>query len=203
MMNNKLKKFNLKFRSQTILLLFSIALGLGVLVLSGSYAYYILELSISDDKPGAIIQTANTDLTIEPVSGELKLCKNYPISDSEAANCTPYVLDLINDTEHTLTYRLNLEIDSPDIDDLIRVDVKSCSGTSCVDEIFDSYLISLSQGEDIVNEGFTGYILDSQDISPGDTLTYKVTVWLDSTVTSVSSVSSVNMSITAVSVVND
>lgn len=205
-MNNKLKKINSKFKSQTILLLFSIVLGLGVLVLGGSYAYYILELSIGDDKPGGIIQSANVDLTVDPISGELKLCKNYPISDNDAANCTPYVFTLSNNTKHELTYRLNLEMDNPGISDAIRVDVDVCSDSSCstIDkDVYDTFLFSLSQGEDIVNDGFTGYILNSRDLSPGDAYTFQVTLWLDSSVTSYVYGEEVNMAITAVSVINE
>ena len=84
------------FNKQYILLSVSILLGLIVLIVGSSYAYYIVNITGNDDNNDVAVKTSNINLEISNVSGKLKLCKSYPINIGEASRCTPYQFTITN-----------------------------------------------------------------------------------------------------------
>ena len=87
------------FNKQYILLSVSILLGLIVLIVGSSYAYYIVNLNGDNSNNEVAVKTSNINLEISNVSGSLSLCKNYPISDTEGLSCTPYQFTLTNNNK--------------------------------------------------------------------------------------------------------
>ena len=127
------------FNKQYILLLVSILLGLIVLIVGSSYAYYIVNLNGDNSNNDVLVKTSNINLEISNVSGSLSLCKTYPISDTEGLSCTPYQFTLTNNNNTDLEYYLNLEYQTSAPEDTIKVAFATCDDENCTNH---NYAIS-------------------------------------------------------------
>ena len=169
------------FNKQYILLSVSILLGLIVVVLGSSYAYYIVNLTGSDENNDVAIKTSNINLEISNVSGNLKLCKSYPISDTEGLSCTPYKFTLTNNSKTSLEYYLNLEYQTDAPEDTINIAFATCGDTSCTNPAYNvSKLSEILDNEDTMLSKYSGKLLTSgSDIEQGTSKTYSIIMWID------------------------
>ncbi len=169
------------FNKQYILLSVSILLGLIVVVLGSSYAYYIVNLTGSDENNDVAIKTSNINLEISNVSGSLKLCKSYPISDTEGLSCTPYKFTLTNNSKASLEYYLNLEYQTDAPEDTINIAFATCGDTSCTNPAYNvSKLSEILDNEDTMLSKYSGKLLTSgSDIEQGTSNTYSIIMWID------------------------
>lgn len=179
---NKKQKTNIK--SQTIILLSSIILGIIILILTSSYAYYVLQINGNESTSTMVIQSQKLDLTLSYVSGELKLCQTYPITETEATSCTPYVFTIKNENKVSVNYNLNLETKTEIPSNLIHVKVEKCTNTTCssTTTIANNTLNNLTTTDDILNVGYIGYNLATEtSFAKNTSTTYRITTWLDIT----------------------
>ena len=169
------------FNKQYILLSVSILLGLIVVVLGSSYAYYIVNLTGSDENNDVAIKTSNINLEISNVSGNLKLCKSYPISDTEGLSCTPYKFTLTNNSKTSLEYYLNLEYQTDAPEDTINIAFATCGDTSCTNPAYNvSKLSEILDNEDTMLSKYSGKLLTSgSGIEQGTSKTYSIIMWID------------------------
>ena len=172
------------FKKQTFMLMFSIVLGIFTMVLGVGYAFYVFDISVSDTNPAISVKGASVDLKITPVSGNLGLCKSYPISrDYALANCAPYIFSVANNNKVDVKMFLNLEIYNsntlPASD--VRVSFAECSDRTCSDGTYTNNLLSkMTVNPDIANQGTTGYLLSTlEKFGKNNTKYYKVIVWQD------------------------
>lgn len=172
------------FKRQTLILVFSIVLGIMSLFLGIGYAFYVFNISISDLNPIASVKSATVDLKITPISGSLKLCESYPLSTSYALqNCEPYVFSVENSNKVDLVSYLNLEVYNsntlPDSD--IHVAFAKCSDSSCeTTNYVDNILSSVKENVDAANENVKGYLLTAEkNFTKNTTKYYKMIVWQD------------------------
>ena len=171
------------FNKQYILLSVSILLGLIVLIVGSSYAYYIVNITGNDDNNDVAVKTSNINLEISNVSGSLSLCKTYPISDTEGLSCTPYQFTLTNNNTD-LEYYLNLEYQTSAPEDTIKVAFATCDDENCTNPNYDiSKLSEILDNNDTISSKYTGKLLTSGKIfgtGTSNKKTYSIILWIDS-----------------------
>ena len=172
------------FNKQYILLSVSILLGLIVLIVGSSYAYYIVNITGNDDNNDVAVKTSNINLEISNVSGSLSLCKTYPISDTEGLSCTPYQFTLTNNTKTDLEYYLNLEYQTSAPEDTIKVAFATCDDENCTDPNYAiSKLSEILDNNDTISSKYTGKLLTSGKTfgtGASNKKTYSIILWIDS-----------------------
>lgn len=172
------------FNKQYILLSVSILLGLIVLIVGSSYAYYIVNITGNDDNNDVAVKTSNINLEISNVSGSLSLCKTYPISDTEGLSCTPYQFTLTNNNNTDLEYYLNLEYQTSAPEDTIKVAFATCDDENCTDPNYAiSKLSEILDNNDTISSKYTGKLLTSGKIfgtGTSNKKTYSIILWIDS-----------------------
>ena len=172
------------FNKQYILLSVSILLGLIVLIVGSSYAYYIVNITGNDDNNDVAVKTSNINLEISNVSGSLSLCKTYPISDTEGLSCTPYQFTLTNNTKTDLEYYLNLEYQTSAPEDTIKVAFATCDDENCTNPNYAiSKLSEILDNNDTISSKYTGKLLTSGKIfgtGTSNKKTYSIILWIDS-----------------------
>lgn len=174
------KKTN--YKNQTIILLSSIILGIIILILTSSYAYYVLQINGNESTSTMVIQSQKLDLTLTYVSGELKLCQTYPITDTEAATCTPYVFTISNNNKVSVDYNLNIETNTEIPSNLIHIKAEKCANATCASTttLVNNTLSNITPTDEILNTGYTSYNLTSEtSFAKNQTSTYRITTWLD------------------------
>ena len=171
------------FNKQYILLSVSILLGLIVLIVGSSYAYYIVNLNGDNSNNDVSVKTSNINLEISNVSGSLSLCKTYPISDTEGLSCTPYQFTLTNNTKTDLEYYLNLEYQTSAPEDTIKVAFATCDDENCTNPNYDiSKLSEILDNNDTISSKYTGKLLTSgKTFGTGELnkKTYSIILWID------------------------
>lgn len=169
------------FNKQYILLSVSILLGLIVLILGSSYAYYIVNITGNDDNNDVAVKTSNINLEISNVSGKLKLCKSYPINTGEALRCTPYQFTITNNNKVSLEYYLNLEYETTVSKDEINVAFAECKDASCSAPDYNiSKLSEILDNNDTISSQYAGKLLSAgNNLNKGDSKNYSVILWLD------------------------
>lgn len=172
------------FNKQYILLSVSILLGLIVLIVGSSYAYYIVNLNGDNSNNDVLVKTSNINLEISNVSGSLSLCKTYPISDTEGLSCTPYQFTLTNNNNNTdLEYYLNLEYQTSAPEDTIKVAFATCDDENCTDPNYAiSKLSEILDNNDTISSKYTGKLLTSgKTFGTGELnkKTYSIILWID------------------------
>lgn len=171
------------FNKQYILLSVSILLGLIVLIVGSSYAYYIVNLNGDNSNNDVAVKTSNINLEISNVSGSLSLCKTYPISDTEGLSCTPYQFTLTNNTKTDLEYYLNLEYQTSAPEDTIKVAFATCDDENCTNPNYDiSKLSEILDNNDTISSKYTGKLLTSgKTFGTGELnkKTYSIILWID------------------------
>lgn len=175
-----MKKINTK--NQTIILLSSIILGLIILILTSSYAYYVLQINGNESTSTMVIQSQKLDLTLSYISGDLKLCQTYPITDTEAASCTPYIFTITNNNKVSVSYNLNIETNTEIPANLIHIKAEKCTDTTCSNTttLVNNKLSNITTTDEILNKDYTSYNLTSETtFAKNQTSTYKITTWLD------------------------
>ena len=172
------------FNKQYILLLVSILLGLIVLIVGNSYAYYIINLSGDNSNNDVAVKTSNINLEISNVSGSLSLCKTYPISNTEGLSCTPYQFTLTNNNDTDLEYYLNLEYQTSAPEDTIKVAFATCDDENCTNPNYAiSKLSEILENNDTISSKYTGKLLTSGKIfgtGASNKKTYRIILWIDS-----------------------
>ena len=189
------------FNKQYILLSVSILLGLIVLILGSSYAYYIVNITGNDDNNDVAVKTSNINLEISNVSGKLKLCKSYPINTGEALRCTPYQFTITNNNKVSLEYYLNLEYETTVSKDDINVAFAECKDASCSAPDYNiSKLSEILDNNDTISSQYAGKLLSAgNNLNKGDSKTYRVILWLD--VDSKTEEDTFNASISAINII--
>lgn len=175
-----MKKINTK--NQTIIILSSIILGLIILILTSSYAYYVLQINGNESTSTMVIQSQKLDLTLSYISGDLKLCQTYPITDTEAASCTPYIFTITNNNKVSVSYNLNIETNTEIPANLIHIKAEKCTDTTCSNTttLVNNKLSNITTTDEILNKDYTSYNLTSETtFAKNQTSTYKITTWLD------------------------
>lgn len=172
------------FNKQYILLSVSILLGLIVLIVGSSYAYYIVNLNGDNSNNDVLVKTSNINLEISNVSGSLSLCKTYPISDTEGLSCTPYQFTLTNNNNNTdLEYYLNLEYQISAPEDTIKVAFATCDDENCTNPNYAiSKLSEILDNNDTISSKYTGKLLTSgKTFGTGELnkKTYSIILWID------------------------
>lgn len=171
------------FNKQYILLLVSILLGLIVLIVGSSYAYYIVNITGNDDNNDVAVKTSNINLEISNVSGSLSLCKTYPISDTEGLSCTPYQFTLTNNNDTDLEYYLNLEYQTSAPEDTIKVAFATCDDENCTNPNYAiSKLSEILDNNDTISSKYTGKLLTSGKTfgtGTSNKKTYSIILWID------------------------
>lgn len=171
------------FNKQYILLLVSILLGLIVLIVGSSYAYYIVNITGNDDNNDVAVKTSNINLEISNVSGSLSLCKTYPISDTEGLSCTPYQFTLTNNNNTDLEYYLNLEYQTSAPEDTIKVAFATCDDENCTNPNYAiSKLSEILDNNDTISSKYTGKLLTSGKTfgtGTSNKKTYSIILWID------------------------
>ena len=174
------------FNKQYILLLVSILLGLIVLIVGSSYAYYIVNLNGDNSNNDVLVKTSNINLEISNVSGSLSLCKTYPISDTEGLSCTPYQFTLTNNNNNNtdLEYYLNLEYQTSAPEDTIKVAFATCDDENCTNPNYAiSKLSEILDNNDTISSKYTGKLLTSGKTfgtGASNKKTYSIILWIDS-----------------------
>lgn len=172
------------FNKQYILLSVSILLGLIVLIVGSSYAYYIVNLNGDNSNNDVSVKTSNINLEISNVSGKLKLCKSYPISIGETLRCTPYQFTLTNNNDTDLEYYLNLEYQTSAPEDTIKVAFATCDDENCTNPNYAiSKLSEILDNNDTISSKYTGKLLTSGKIfgtGASNKKTYSIILWIDS-----------------------
>ena len=172
------------FNKQYILLSVSILLGLIVLIVGSSYAYYIVNLNGDNSNNDVSVKTSNINLEISNVSGSLSLCKTYPISDTEGLSCTPYQFTLTNNNNTDLEYYLNLEYQTSAPEDKIKVAFATCDDENCTNPNYAiSKLSEILDNNDTISSKYTGKLLTSGKIfgtGASNKKTYSIILWIDS-----------------------
>ena len=171
------------FNKQYILLSVSILLGLIVLIVGSSYAYYIVNLNGDNSNNDVLVKTSNINLEISNVSGGLSLCKTYPISDTEGLSCTPYQFTLTNNNNTDLEYYLNLEYQTSAPEDTIKVAFATCDDENCTDPNYAiSKLSEILDNNDTISSKYTGKLLTSGKTfgtGASNKKTYSIILWID------------------------
>ena len=171
------------FNKQYILLLVSILLGLIVLIVGSSYAYYIVNITGNDDNNDVAVKTSNINLEISNVSGSLSLCKTYPISDTEGLSCTPYQFTLTNNNNTDLEYYLNLEYQTSAPEDTIKAAFATCDDENCTNPNYAiSKLSEILDNNDTISSKYTGKLLTSGKTfgtGTSNKKTYSIILWID------------------------
>lgn len=185
------------FNKQYILLSVSILLGLIVLIVGSSYAYYIVNITGNDDNNDVAVKTSNINLDVSNVSGSLSLCKAYPISDTEGLSCTPYQFTLTNNNKTDLEYYLNLEyniipgdpnlnLTKADYEDTIKVAFAVCEDETCANPEYNiAYLSEILDNPDTLTAAtskYSGKLLTAdKTFGQGDAnkKTYSIILWID------------------------
>lgn len=172
------------FNKQYILLLVSILLGLIVLIVGSSYAYYIVNITGNDANNDVAVKTSNINLEISNVSGSLSLCKTYPISDTEGLSCTPYQFTLTNNNKTDLEYYLNLEYQTSAPEDTIKVAFAICDDENCTNPNYAiSKLSEILDNNDTISSKYTGKLLTAGKTfgtGASNKKTYSIILWIDS-----------------------
>lgn len=171
------------FNKQYILLLVSILLGLIVLIVGSSYAYYIVNLNGDNSNNDVAVKASNINLEISNVSGSLSLCKTYPISDTEGLSCTPYQFTLTNNNKTDLEYYLNLEYQTSAPEDTIKVAFATCDDANCTNPNYAiSKLSEILDNNDTISSKYTGKLLTAgKTFGTGESnkKTYSIILWID------------------------
>ena len=95
------------FNKQYILLSVSILLGLIVLIVGSSYAYYIVNVSQTNKN---VVRSSCLNLSIFNEENVIKLEKQIPIMNEEGKKLTPYTFTITNTCDITAEYSVNLEV---------------------------------------------------------------------------------------------
>lgn len=185
------------FNKQYILLSVSILLGLIVLIIGSSYAYYIVNITGNDDNNDVAVKTSNINLDVSNVRGSLSLCKTYPISDNEGLNCTPYQFTLTNNNKIDLEYYLNLEyniipgdstsgLTKEDYEKTIKVAFAICGDENCTNPEYNvAYLSEILDNPDTLSGTSTKYsgklLTADKTFGQGEAKkkTYSIILWID------------------------
>lgn len=171
------------FNKQYILLSVSILLGLIVLIVGSSYAYYIVNLNGDNSNNDVAVKTSNINLEISNVSGSLSLCKNYPISDTEGLSCTPYQFTLTNNNKIDLEYYLNLEYQTSAPEDTIKVAFAACDDENCTNPNYAiAKLSEILDNNDTISSKYSGKLLTAgKTFGTGESnkKTYSIILWID------------------------
>ena len=171
------------FNKQYILLSVSILLGLIVLVVGSSYAYYIVNLNGDNSNNEVAVKVSNINLEISNVSGSLSLCKTYPISDTEGLSCTPYQFTLTNNNKIDLEYYLNLEYQTSAPEDTIKVAFAACDDENCTNPNYAiSKLSEILDNNDTISSKYSGKLLTAgKTFGTGESnkKTYSIILWID------------------------
>ena len=171
------------FNKQYILLSVSILLGLIVLIVGSSYAYYIVNLNGDNSNNDVAVKTSNINLEISNVSGSLSLCKTYPISDTEGLSCTPYQFTLTNNNKTDLEYYLNLEYQTSAPEDTIKVAFATCDDENCTNPNYAiSKLSEILDNNDTISSKYSGKLLTAgKTFGTGESnkKTYSIILWID------------------------
>ena len=171
------------FNKQYILLSVSILLGLIVLIVGSSYAYYIVNLNGDNSNNDVAVKSSNINLEISNVSGSLSLCKTYPISDTEGLSCTPYQFTLTNNNKTDLEYYLNLEYQTSAPEDTIKVAFATCNDENCTNPNYAiSKLSEILDNNDTISSKYSGKLLTAgKTFGTGEAnkKTYSIILWID------------------------
>ena len=171
------------FNKQYILLSVSILLGLIVLIIGSSYAYYIVNLNGNDSNNDVAVKASNINLEISNVSGSLSLCKTYPISDTEGLSCTPYQFTLTNNNKIDLEYYLNLEYQTSAPEDTIKVAFAACDDENCTNPNYAiAKLSEILDNNDTISSKYSGKLLTAgKTFGTGESnkKTYSIILWID------------------------
>ena len=171
------------FNKQYILLSVSILLGLIVLVVGSSYAYYIVNLNGDNSNNDVAVKASNINLEISNVSGNLSLCKTYPISDTEGLSCTPYQFTLTNNNKIDLEYYLNLEYQTSAPEDTIKVAFAACDDENCTNPNYAiAKLSEILDNNDTISSKYSGKLLTAgKTFGTGESnkKTYSIILWID------------------------
>mgnify|MGYP004606662299 FL=1 len=171
------------FKNQTIVIGFSIILGIFSIILGIGYAFYVFDITINDSNPIINVKTSTVDLKLTEVSGTLGLCKNYPISNAEGLACTPYIFSVQNSNKVDLNEYINLEVYTtstwPASD--VHIAFAECSDSACSTTTYTNKLLSsFTVNTDTTEQGVTGYILNTTKlISKNTTKYFKIIIWQD------------------------
>lgn len=178
-----MKNFKKYLSKQYLLLIFSIVLGLLVLVLGSSYAIYVVNLTGNDTEKDVAIKITNIKLDISNETGELALCKPYPIKTSEGlSSCTPFNFTLTNNNKADVYYYLNFETNSEIPKEAFHIAFAECDESSCTNPDYnDARLDELVDNPDTVASNYNGKLLKAGEtiFKKGESKTFSVIFWID------------------------
>lgn len=205
-----MKNFKKYLSKQYLLLIFSIVLGLLVLVLGSSYAIYVVNLTGNDTEKDVAIKITNIKLDISNETGELALCKPYPIKTSEGlSSCTPFNFTLTNNNKADVYYYLNFELNSEVPKEAFHIAFAECDDASCTNPDYnDARLDELIDNPDTALLNYNGKLLKTGTTAfeKGTSKTFSVIFWIDEDYTKDSSYftdKNVNTQIAAIAYTRD
>ncbi len=144
---------------------------LGVTLLSVGSAFAIFSTN-SKSSNYNVIKVGTLDIDFGTDSDNtINLNGQYPVSDDEGLQATPYTFTIKNTGTITSDYKISLQDDT----DMITQD--NCS-TSQLDKKYIKYSLSKNTSSTLSAKEADNYVITENSLKSGDSITYRLWVWI-------------------------
>ena len=151
-------------------------LGLLIITLGVSFAYWIITLSQTDVNE---IASSCFDITLTNEQNAINLQKAYPILDEEGKELTPYTFTIKNNCDTYASYTINLEL-------LNTVAENSRLSAGFVKAMIDEgepFLLSTTPATTTLDNAYEAYTLTTGYLDANEERSYSLRLWMDEDVT--------------------
>ena len=151
-----------------------IVIGIIVLLLAViglTYAYLIVTRTAAKENE---VVFGCIDISLENEANDITLTNQFPISDEEGMNLTPYTFTVKNNCDNDISYYINLEAIGTEADS-----IRSSSIKIMLDENAPVILGDKFVGQKTIETAYKAHLLKLEELGPKGSADHTLRLWLD------------------------
>lgn len=151
-----------------------IVIGIIVLllvVIGLTYAYLIVTRTATKENE---VVFGCIDISLENEANDISLINQFPISDEEGMNLTPYTFTVKNNCDNDISYYINLEAIGTEADS-----IRSSSIKIMLDENAPVILGDKFVGQTTIETAYKAHLLKLEELEPNGSADHTLRIWLD------------------------
>ena len=146
-------------------------IGLVLITLSLTYAYWLITRTQTKEN---IITAGCLDISLSNEQNDISLTEQFPLSDDEGKELTPYIFTVTNNCNTTVDYNVNLEVlgDKDSNMDSSSIKVMLDDGTPVL-------VSNKLKVEATISDAYEAHLLTQGTLAAKGTATHNVILWID------------------------
>ncbi len=159
------------------ILIFLLLLVIGILAIGSAFAFFAYV------REGEIVNIITINgLDVKIISGEeaINLDNAYPISDEDGLEGTPFVFQVTNNTNKTISYTVKIASDTEKLENCQLDDESPCPSLPITNIRIAHHLGDEDNYSEPITLSEEGVVAETITISPGDTKKHSLLLWISS-----------------------